>query len=284
MSKESANEMMRLYYEDKERILSAIKGAPIGSMGYQGEAFKHDTANAPLFSTKLETSTGYRPVLTRKRLYAYSRFYQAYEWGTKYRPSVESGLSGVLHAVNADLIFNQNRVQVESAIRNNAGRDLLGNVDYSAAERKVARFCKSPAPLRYEIVPEILLIAAALMEPRPVSRNEELDWSRYEQNCLQEMKEAGFQVDRTSGGADYGADIVARKGQRTFVVQCKLYTRAVGIHSVQEVIAARSHYVADFAVVCSESGFTAAASNLAATNSVHSTSLERLGRVDDVWQ
>jgi len=274
---------MRLYYEDKDGILRAIKGAPIGSMGYQSKAFEHNTAKAPLFSERLETTEGYRPVLTRKRLYAYSRLYQAYRWDSKHRPSVESGLSGVRQAVNADLLLNQNRVQVESAIRNSAGRDLNGNVDYSAAERKVARFCNSPAPLRWEIVPPILLIAAALTEPRPVSRNEELDWSRYEQNCLQAMKETGFQVDLTSAGADYGADIVARKEQRTFVVQCKLYTRAVGIHAVQEVIAARSHYVADFAVVCSESGFTAVASNLAVTNSVHLTSLERLGRVDEVW-
>ncbi|MFZ1338915.1 MAG: restriction endonuclease [Paracoccaceae bacterium] len=274
---------MCLYYADKDKILSAIKGDPVGSMGYQGKAFEHDTVKAPLFSQKLETTDGYRPVLTRKRLYAYSRLYQDYHWGTKHRPSVESGLSGVRQAVNADLVLNQHRVQVESAIRNNSGRDLAGNVDYSAVERKVARFCKSPAPLRWEIIPEFLLIAAALTEPRLVSRNEGLDWSRYEQDCLQAMKEHGFQVDLTGAGADYGADIVAKKEQRSFVVQCKLYSRAVGIHAVQEVIAARSHYVADFAVVCSESGFTAAASNLAATNSVHLTSLERLGRVDEAW-
>lgn len=276
----AAQDLMRVYYEDKPRILEAIKGFPITQWGYDSKAFDCDTTKAPLFSTKLELLADFRPVLSRKRLYQYSRFYQAYHWHSKHRASVESGLSGVKAAVNADLILNQHRIAIESALRNNSGRDLSGNVDYASVKRKIARYCIS---FGLPIVPEVLLVAAALAEPKVIRAEQLPTWGDYERVCLKILCDVGFEAKLTSAGADFGADIVGTKDHRTYVIQCKLYSRAVGLAAVQEVIASRSHYGADFAVVCSESGFTLAAVNLAATNEVHLTDSLKLNRVMDAW-
>ena len=278
----AAQDLMRVYYEDKPRILEAIKGFPITETGYDFKAFDCDTTKAPLFSTKLELLADFHPVLSRKRLYQYSRFYQAYHSHSKHRASVESGLSGVRGAVNADLILNQHRIAIESALRNNSGRDLSGNVDYASVERKIARYCKSPT-LGWPIVPVVLLVAAALAEPKVIRAEQLPTWGDYERVCLKILCDVGFEAKLTSAGADFGADIVGTKDHRTYVIQCKLYSRAVGLAAVQEVIASRSHYGADFAVVCAESGFTLAAINLAATNEVHLTDSLKLHKIMDAW-
>lgn len=82
------------------------------------------------------------------------------------------------------------------------------------------------------------------------------------------LKDQGWDVSVTPASGDQGADVIARRGPETVVIQCKFYTGAVGNKAVQEVAAARVHYGATQAAVVSKSGFTASARQLAATNDV----------------
>lgn len=76
----------------------------------------------------------------------------------------------------------------------------------------------------------------------------------------------GVRVTQASG--DFGVDVIAYKGGRKYAVQCKYYTGAVGVSSVQEVVAGKAYYRCEEAMVVTNSTFTAAAEKLAAANSV----------------
>jgi HJR/Mrr/RecB family endonuclease len=74
-------------------------------------------------------------------------------------------------------------------------------------------------------------------------------------------------------------DVVAEKGGRRIVIQCKLYSQPVGNSAVQEVAAARAHERADYAAVVSNNTYTPAAKQLAASNGVlllHHSDLQAL--------
>jgi restriction system protein len=78
----------------------------------------------------------------------------------------------------------------------------------------------------------------------------------------------GFSVDTTATSGDFGADLVLlRDGERT-VVQAKRYSGSVGLSSVQEAVAALAHSGATSAIVVTNSWFTKAAKQLAASNGV----------------
>lgn len=92
----------------------------------------------------------------------------------------------------------------------------------------------------------------------------------YEFWCSKYLLRHGFRSAHvTPGSQDYGADIVARDRRwRLWVVQCKYYSRNVGVSAVQEVVAARAHYSADYAAVMTNAGFTQNAAVLAQENDV----------------
>lgn len=88
----------------------------------------------------------------------------------------------------------------------------------------------------------------------------------YEKHCAMKMRLRGYWFVRVCGKShDFGADITARKfllfGK--VVVQCKHYSKPVGVKAVQEVIAARQYYGASIAAVATNSTFTKAAKQLA---------------------
>lgn len=86
----------------------------------------------------------------------------------------------------------------------------------------------------------------------------------YEHLCADILKLNGWAAKTTVATGDQGADIVATKGQRKAVVQCKLYSGSVGNASVQEVHAAKGYYQATQAVVVSNATYTRAAREAAA--------------------
>lgn len=69
---------------------------------------------------------------------------------------------------------------------------------------------------------------------------------------------------RIGKSGDYGADVIARGFLFTkIVVQCKHYSKPVGVRAVQEVNAARQYYGASRAAVATNSTFTRQAKQLA---------------------
>ena len=91
--------------------------------------------------------------------------------------------------------------------------------------------------------------------------------SEYERHCTRKMKRHFYLFVKQRGNtnaADYGADIIARTLLfRKIVVQCKAYSKKVGVRAVQEVIAARQYYHASKAAVATNSTFTRSARKLA---------------------
>lgn len=82
------------------------------------------------------------------------------------------------------------------------------------------------------------------------------------------FKALGYRVKKTPDSGDFGADLYMEKDGKTYVVQAKRFKSKVGIKSIQEVVAAKSHYNAEYAVVVTNSYFTEAAKTLAKSNGV----------------
>lgn len=97
-------------------------------------------------------------------------------------------------------------------------------------------------------------------------RRKRNDGKDYEQHCALKMRLHGYLFVTVCGKTntpDYGADIIARRLFRKIVVQCKHYSKPVGVRAVQEVIAARQYYGASIAAVATNRTFTRAAKQLA---------------------
>ena len=91
----------------------------------------------------------------------------------------------------------------------------------------------------------------------------------YERHCALLLRKAGWEAEVTAASGDQGTDVLARRGKRSLVLQCKLYSKPVGNSAVQQIAAARLHHRADFAAVVSNADFTRRARELAATNGVY---------------
>ncbi len=103
-------------------------------------------------------------------------------------------------------------------------------------------------------------VGAPTQEPR--------DGIEFEFMCAERLEKTGWRVEMTPRVGDQGVDLLARKGSISAAIQCKNYQAPVGNSAIQEVSAGRAHYGTDYAVVVSDSGFTKAARNLAASNDV----------------
>jgi restriction system protein len=90
----------------------------------------------------------------------------------------------------------------------------------------------------------------------------------FEHQCAKVLEMAGWKVSTTKASGDQGADIVAKKGRVSAVLQCKLYSKPVGNSAVQEAYAAKSHYGTKFAGVVTNSSYTKSAIALAASTEV----------------
>ena len=166
--------------------------------------------------------------------------------------------------------------------------DAYGSWNDASWKREKAHFCKT------RILP--LLAARRLRDQWPlVARDLDrrleraatrgriaafdpgMDPGDYEKHCALLLRKAGWAAQVTEPGADQGTDVIARRGKRSMVLQCKLYGRPVGNSAVQQIAAARAHHRADLAAVVSNADFTLRARQLAATNGVYLLHHEQLG-------
>jgi restriction system protein len=123
-----------------------------------------------------------------------------------------------------------------------------------------------------------MLLAAGADNPM------QLTPEKYEKFCSALLENNGWRTTTTIRTGDYGADIVATKMDQKIVVQCKQWSKSVGIKAVQEAHAALSYYKANKALVVSTSGYTAAAKNLSRSTGVMLLSHEDLTRDFEKWQ
>ena len=66
----------------------------------------------------------------------------------------------------------------------------------------------------------------------------------------------GYYSNVTKATRDEGADIIAKKDNIRYAIQCKNYKEPVGNHAIQEVFSAKTIYNCDKAIVISNSTFT----------------------------
>lgn len=86
----------------------------------------------------------------------------------------------------------------------------------------------------------------------------------YEKKCAELLKARGFtDVRVTPGSGDQGIDVLAKKNDKKYGVQCKYYEGTVGNKAVQEAFAGASFYDCDVAMVITNSSFTKAAEEMA---------------------
>ena len=88
----------------------------------------------------------------------------------------------------------------------------------------------------------------------------------YEEYIAEQLRQEGFtDVDTTPKSGDFGADVLARDGDRTVCVQCKHYApgHPVGVKAVQEIYSAKDYYGCDDAYLYTTSDYTKAAVDMA---------------------
>lgn len=92
----------------------------------------------------------------------------------------------------------------------------------------------------------------------------------YEYFCKDILVSNGFDARVTKQSGDQGADIICYLNNIPFIViQCKLYSKAVGNKAIQEISAAKHHYGAKIAIVVTNNTYTKSAKELANTNSIY---------------
>ncbi|MCL2058121.1 MAG: restriction endonuclease [Oscillospiraceae bacterium] len=95
------------------------------------------------------------------------------------------------------------------------------------------------------------------------------DGQEFEIYITHVLRKNGFKdIVTTPRTGDYGADVIAEKDGERYAIQCKLYSKSVGVKAVQEVFAAMLYYGCDAAAVATNSRFSKNAINLAESTGV----------------
>ena len=87
----------------------------------------------------------------------------------------------------------------------------------------------------------------------------------YERAVSELLAMLGWNSRVTPGSGDQGVDVVATKGSRHIVIQCKLYSQPVGNKAVQEAHAAKGFEQAGEAYVVTNNSYTRSAQQLASS-------------------
>ncbi len=114
-----------------------------------------------------------------------------------------------------------------------------------------------------------IVICALVFGKSGGSDIDEMSGTEFEEYAAEILHRNGIEVlELTKGSGDFGADIIVLlEGERT-AVQCKRYSRPIGVKAVQEAISAMSYYKCPKAAVITNSVFTKAATQLAAESGV----------------
>ncbi len=106
-----------------------------------------------------------------------------------------------------------------------------------------------------------------------VDKIDVMDGWEFERRLEAHFVTMGWTVLRTPGSGDHGADLIlTTPDHRKIVIQCKRYNSPVGIDAVQDVLNGKLFYVADGAMVVTNSHLTPGALRFAREHHV------------DVWQ
>lgn len=101
-----------------------------------------------------------------------------------------------------------------------------------------------------------------------MSQIDSLSGSEFETFLKTLFEKLGYSVSLTKKSHDYGADLIIQKKNETSIVQAKCYGKTVGIKAIQEIVAAKTHYGANSAIVATNNYFSKDAVVLATENNI----------------
>ena len=90
----------------------------------------------------------------------------------------------------------------------------------------------------------------------------------FEKFLKQLFEKLGYSVSLTKKSHDFGVDLVVTKKNKTSIVQAKCYGKTVGVRAIQEIVAAKSHYLCNDAIVATNNYFSKEAMLLASENQI----------------
>ena len=108
------------------------------------------------------------------------------------------------------------------------------------------------------------------------------DGWEFENWVAEKLSKYGWNARSTQGSGDQGVDVIAEKNKKTVGIQCKLYTGTVGNKAVQEILAGKTHFNLDFAVVITNSAYTKSAKELAKTSNVFLLSVHDIPDLEQI--
>ena len=91
---------------------------------------------------------------------------------------------------------------------------------------------------------------------------------RFENQCMEILKQNGWKVKETPNTGDQGVDLIASIDSLRICIKCKNHKKIIGNKAVQEISAGREYWKGTHAVLVSISGFTKSAKKLARANKV----------------
>ncbi len=91
---------------------------------------------------------------------------------------------------------------------------------------------------------------------------------RFENHCMEILKQNGWEVKETPNTGDQGVDLIASINDLRICIQCKDHEKAIGNKAVQEISAGKLFWKGTHAIIVSKSGFTKSAHQLAKSNKV----------------
>ncbi|OHU21361.1 restriction endonuclease [Mycobacteroides franklinii] len=107
---------------------------------------------------------------------------------------------------------------------------------------------------------------------------DEMSGTDFEMFVAARMHGAGWHIETTPASSDYGVDLIATNRRDVVAVQCKRYSKPVGVRAVQEAVAGARHYDCTRSMVVSNQDFTRQAHALAASSRCELIGRDRLPR------
>ena len=90
----------------------------------------------------------------------------------------------------------------------------------------------------------------------------------FEEYVAKLYEKLGYKTKVTRKSGDQGADIIADKDNKRYVIQAKFYSSSVNNKAVQEVVASIGMYNADYGIVVTNNTYTSSAVELAKANNI----------------
>ena len=103
---------------------------------------------------------------------------------------------------------------------------------------------------------------------RKLVEDEVIKGIRFENHCMEILKQNGWEVKETPNTGDQGVDLIASINDLRICIQCKDHEKAIGNKAVQEISAGKLFWKGTHAIIVSKSGFTKSAHQLAKSNKV----------------